>query len=603
MFPFDSRGAWRTILAVALSSHAVHAQVQQTWVAKYAGPNDGLGGELAFLPNGNIVVAGYFLGPIGQDFLTICYEPQGAQLWAQLYDGPLHQADEARGLAVDRAGNVIVGGTSTGTPSGSDHQALALCKYAPDGNLLWERRYERLGVNWSSWGPWGGLGIDDAGNVYVAGNSQSKVSGAWFDMVLVSWDANGQQRWVQTYNGPVGGLAVALDLAVTPDGESRVVGLSQDPNGTECITLAYAANGTLLWAAHEPDGTGERVALGSSGETFVIGAMPSGTSIGDDVLVLAYDGSGSQLWKTGLAGLENYRELPRAVRPGGAGDLYVTADTSPTNYPDPQGILTARLGPAGEPLWVRVFEEGGLREFVRDLDVDASGNVYVTGQTVYSDVMYSWSEYLTLKYAPSGKCAWLMRFGEPTGPLQQPQAEAFAIELAGDPSYLIVTGVSLGSCTTLRYDQPAPPSVYCTSQPSSIHGCTPSLGGSSSLASLGSGPGTCDVVCAPVPGGPQPAIAIASTGGELALPLATAFGWSCIAMGPAWFRLPASSLGGTNGLCDGLYAVDVGGWLKGNAGNAALAPGGTLDLQVWYRDLPNPAGANLSNALALDLVP
>jgi Beta-propeller repeat len=573
-------------------------QLSQTWVEKYGDPSYtfSIGTAVALLPNGNFVVAGYAETWADRDFLTICYDPQGNQVWARTYDGPLQDQDEVLGLAVDVAGNVIVAGLSKGTASSATDFALATAKYAADGTLLWTQRFERLGPDPSFLGQWGGLGVDSTGNVYVAGSMLANTPGATVDVVLVAYDPQGITRWVAIQDGPGGGTDLALDLAVTSTDEVRISGTSGG-----CATYAFAPDGTLSWAAHEPQGLGEHLAVNEAGTTFVLGKVP--TSTGSDLQVLAYDSAGNHLWSYYLAAPQSYETLAEALRPGIANDLYVTGSISNAHFPLTQDILTARLGPAGEVLWLRQFGSPSALESPQDLAVDGAGNAYITGQRQAPSPTGYDSSCLTLKYSPAGVEVGNASFGEPTGPYQLPQAVAHALALADDASFLIVTGLSIDQCTTLRYDQTPPSILYCTSKPSSIPGCVPSLGGSTSLASLSAGAGMCDLVCAPVPGGSPPAIAIASTGGPLNPPVLQTFGWLCIESGPAFFRLPADQPGGTSGHCDGYYEFDVTAWLASHAGNPALVPGGTLDLQVWYRDPPNPGGANLSNALALELVP
>ena len=54
--------------------------------------------------------------------------------WAVRYDGPLHQSDTARAMAVDTDGNVYVTGTGF-------YGEWMTVKYDTNGNLLWETYY------------------------------------------------------------------------------------------------------------------------------------------------------------------------------------------------------------------------------------------------------------------------------------------------------------------------------------------------------------------------------------------------------------------------------------------------------------------------------
>ena len=145
--------------------------------------------------------------------------------------------------------------------------------------------------------------------------------------------------------------------------------------------------------------------------------------------------------------------------------------------------------------------------------------------------------------------------------------------------------------------------TYCTSKPTSIAGCVPSIQVPCS-ASLSGGAGSANVHCGPVPGGPQPGLLIYTTNGAAANPASTPFGFLCIQGGAGFFRVPLPSLaGGTPGTCSGSYTLDFGAYLAGPNPDTNLVPGATIDTQTWYRDPPNSGGANFSNAGRFTLLP
>src|SRR5207249_4089855 len=61
------------------------------------------------------------------------------EAWVHRYNGPANRTDEARAVAMDASGNVVVAGYSSGSGDDSDYYTA---KYAAaDGALLWEKRY------------------------------------------------------------------------------------------------------------------------------------------------------------------------------------------------------------------------------------------------------------------------------------------------------------------------------------------------------------------------------------------------------------------------------------------------------------------------------
>lgn len=166
-----------------------------------------------------------------------------------------------------------------------------------------------------------------------------------------------------------------------------------------------------------------------------------------------------------------------------------------------------------------------------------------------------------------------------------------------------IAGVVIAGNTVLNGTLPGCVVIYCTAKPSSILGCTPSIM-APCQASLGGGPGSANVTCGPVPGGPQPGLILYTTQGPAAAPAQGPFGFLCITAGPGLFRvLPPGLPGGAAGTCTGSYVLDFGAYLAGPNPDTNLVPGASIDMQVWYRDPPNPAAANFSNAARFTLIP
>jgi len=112
------------------------------------------------------------------------------------------------------------------------------------------------------------------------------------------------------------------------------------------------------------------------------------------------------------------------------------------------GYVTIKYNTSGVEQWVA--RHGVQGSVSRDLAVDGSGNVYVTG---YSYISGSDYDYTTIKYNPSGVEEWLMRYNGPGN------GTDIASSIAVDASRNVyVTGYSFGSETdydfaTIKYSQ------------------------------------------------------------------------------------------------------------------------------------------------------
>ncbi len=166
-----------------------------------------------------------------------------------------------------------------------------------------------------------------------------------------------------------------------------------------------------------------------------------------------------------------------------------------------------------------------------------------------------------------------------------------------------IPSVSIQGDKTLNGTLPACVFVYCTSKASSVPNCTPHIV-PPCTASLTAGAGSANIRCLPVPGGSAPGILVYTTNGAAATPIQNGFGFLCIKTGPGFFRVPTAKLpGGAATTCTGAYVFDFGAYLAGPNPDANLVPGASVDVQAWYRDTPNPGGANLSDAARFVLVP
>src|SRR4030042_4782354 len=110
------------------------------------------------------------------------------EAWVARYDGPANYTDKANAITMDDDGNVYVTGESKGSGGYLDYATI---KYDASGNQLWAVRYNGPGNRDDSAVA---IAVDDAGNVYVTG--ESKGSGSRYAYAPIKYDANGNQLWV-----------------------------------------------------------------------------------------------------------------------------------------------------------------------------------------------------------------------------------------------------------------------------------------------------------------------------------------------------------------------------------------------------------------------
>jgi hypothetical protein len=351
---------------------------QEEWVARYHGPNnEGQGNAIAVDAAGNVYVTGGIAMCQGPTYATFKYDSAGHQQWLATYG-----YGEATAIAVDGSGNVYVSGHSS--------DVYATIKYNPVGE-----------EQWVALGPPDGLlangleaiAIDDFGNVYVTGTTNSHPTGSDFDYATVKYNSAGQQQWLATYNGPMGGWDQARGIAVDGSGNVYVTGRSEGV-GTgrfDYATVKYNPSGQEQWVAryngpgNDWDGA-EAIAVDGSGNVYV-----TGESVGSNIFdyaTIKYDSSGQQQWVARYDGPGNsIDDIARAIALDTSNNVYVTG-TSDGDY------ATIKYNGMGQEEWVVRY--AGIKEGSDDANaiaVDSSGNVYVTGNSGTNNI-----DYATVKY-------------------------------------------------------------------------------------------------------------------------------------------------------------------------------------------------------------
>jgi hypothetical protein len=314
------------ILIVLFWSVPLFAQsVDTAWVRRYdaLGSAHDFGYAIAVDESGNVYVTGYSgSGAPSSDYLTIKHHPNGDTAWVRTYDGPGNSYDMAFAIAVDDSGNVYVTGYSFGIGTDYDYATI---KYYPNGDTAWVRRYDGPADS-SDYAS--AIAVDDSGNVYVTG--QSYGIGTDLDFATIKYYANGDTAWVRRYDGP----------------------------------------------ASSSDGAGA-ITVDDSGNVYVTGAG-SGLGIYQDYLTIKYYSNGDTAWVRRYNGPGNTGDQAYAIAVDISKNVYVTGSSHASDIST--DYATIKYYPNGDTAWVRRYDgPGSSWDEARDLVVDDSGNVFVTG--------------------------------------------------------------------------------------------------------------------------------------------------------------------------------------------------------------------------------
>jgi uncharacterized delta-60 repeat protein len=408
------------------------------WVTHYASglaPSSDFANAIAVDNDGNVYIAGNSDSTFtGTDYIIIKYNSSGEVLWERRYNGPGNGNDVANAITLDGQGNVYVTGSSYGWTFD-----YATIKYSSSGVQQWVSRYYGPGVS-DDYAT--AIAVDGDVNVYVTGYSVA--SGTSYDYATIKYNNSGVQQWVARYNGPGNNLDQATTLAVDASGNVYVTGTSYG-SGTygDYATIKYNNSGVQQWVARY-NGPGNNLdqatalAVDASGNVYVTGtSYGSGTSY--DYATIKYNSSGDQQWVTRYNGPGNSGDGATALSVDASGNVYVTGDNCDSSpFSD---YATIKYNSSGAQQWVARYNgPDNSWDQATSLSIDGSGNVYVTGRSVGSGT--NDDDYATIKYNSSGVQQWVSRYNGPGNSLDR--ATALSIDASGN---VYVTGNSYGSGT------------------------------------------------------------------------------------------------------------------------------------------------------------
>jgi uncharacterized repeat protein (TIGR01451 family) len=407
-----------------------------------------------------IAVTGRFklLGPTAYTFEVGPYQQRYALVidptlvYATYLGGSLD--DNALGIAVDGNGHAYVAGSthSTNFPT-----LNGLFPYN-GGSDIFVTRLNRAGTALQFSAYVGGSGddtepaiaIDAAGGAYVVGSTTSTD----FPPLNALQPSPGGGRDAFVFRiDPAGVLGYSTYLGGA--GDETGVGIAVDPS------CANPALGCGVYVS----GTTASAFLPASGFQPIFGGVR-------DAFIVRLDANGSRLASTYLGG--SGAEDAGVLAVGADGTVYVTGQTSSTNFPKSANALQSSLNGAADAFIVKLSADLSTRLYAtyfggsgtdgaNQIVVDSAGNMYVAGQTNSTDL----TPVSAVQATPGGNFDGFVLKLDPTGTtvlyltyLGGPGFDdAFSIAL-DDAGNAHVTGKTAGSLpTNLALDTSPQPTI------------------------------------------------------------------------------------------------------------------------------------------------
>jgi DNA-binding beta-propeller fold protein YncE len=352
-------------------------------------------------------------GSVKTHFETVAYrQATGARLWAEAYQGGEFSHPRAITVSPDGARVYVTG---TVLSRGAVPQGAATVAYdARTGRQLWARRFVPRGGAFVS-----ALAVSpDGTSLYVAGSGRD--SGRQPEFAVIAYAAaTGQQRWHRYYAPARPGRV--LSVAVSPDGKTVY---ATGGAGSDALTVAYRAAGTLKWAARYKSPSagfaeGAQIVTGPGGGAVYVGGRASNASGHVFIATLAYRAAtGQRMWADQLD--------------GGAPDIAVTPDGQQVvvsgSRNREQDAIASYTASTGATRWTRLAP---VPDIPSGLVISPRGNtVFIGGNRTAA---YS---------AADGRLRWMTSSARGSG----------VIGLSGDGTRLFGTRwTSSGGITTVAY--------------------------------------------------------------------------------------------------------------------------------------------------------
>jgi hypothetical protein len=259
-----------------------------------------------------------------------------------------------------------------------------------------------------------------------------------------------QMAWVSSYDGPGSGDDNVWEMVVDDAGNVYVTGACGSDgyyDDLDYVVIKYDARGNELWVHtydyYDTDNYSRGIALDGAGNVYVTGSVYDGVALQVWICTIKLDNDGNFQWSRFWYGPEDDTNA-RDLAVDESGNVYVTGAT----YDLSGDYVTIKYDTDGNKIWDVMYDgPAGLEDDPVAIVFDEVGNVYVTGK---SEDAINTDKITTVKYDSDGNEVWVDRWGS----LGINRPTAMAIDNDG---YVYVTGREPRMFTetdyrTIKYD-------------------------------------------------------------------------------------------------------------------------------------------------------
>lgn len=340
-------------------------------------------------PSGDIIVMGmrYILSssfPYPTGVIILKYDQNGNQLWKQQVTGTFGTGSSSSMVVnfdercfTDASGNIYAGASERFPSSSPGFNAI---KISPAGDILWNIKFN----NGSQYYDVNGSRLNADGTFVLTGSSAPSSN----NTTTVAFDANGNVIWSNTVNGFSG-----TDVLFDTSGKVYVLTTYSASAGLDFVLLKYTATGTLIWTKFYDFGSaeiGRRMALTADNNLVLtgVGSQLTGMPYVDWVTVKV-DLNGNSLWTNRYNQHQNNDEMPWFIAADDLSNVYITGTGGP--YPGGSTLsylqmVTLKYTASGVEEWAAVTDSTTATGL--GIAIASDRSLFVAGQSMMTLIHY-----------------------------------------------------------------------------------------------------------------------------------------------------------------------------------------------------------------------
>lgn len=366
------------------------------------------GNQILIDNQGNIYVIGYSNStPTHDRYFTIKYDANGVTQWERYYKPAISPGSQSKALyaVCDTVGNIIIAGKANNLDS--NNYDIFLIKYGSVGDTLATYLYDGPDIGNQGTDNLIDMAIDNADNVYLLLETQKPDYES--DITLIKMPSTlADTIWTQTYDGGVLGNDAPTHMAIDNSNNIFITGYSENMFfDKDIVTIKYNSDGDELWVnryngPYDADDLKSDIVVDHAGNICIIGesiiSYPYRT-----YFLQKYSTNGDTIWTKHFSNIHQMfggatsKPWPLiAVDDNNNIFAYMLSDIYTSTSPD---YYLVQLNANGEIIWSTTFN-GIVNLFssndaVNVITTDQYGSFYLAG---YSQGFSATADYTAIKY-------------------------------------------------------------------------------------------------------------------------------------------------------------------------------------------------------------